>query len=364
MRPLLTNAGLFIALLLSFSACDLFCDCEAPTTPCLFSYDLLIYTPDGASEQVASPTFKVDQPSGAFSAQPEGLVIDATSGEIDVNASAEGEYTVVYTLDDGKTTCETKVAIGDGAVQIEKCILSYEEGAIGKPGYFIPIPSTTQLGRPTFNDGTSIDGTFTVEPQGLDLNPNTGVFNVNGSESGVVYVVTYTLKDKRTVCQTKVTIAGFDYKDTLIDVSVAEAVVFPTAAQREGSDPSGSLFLEQGDEPRFVFSDTDNVPGLTSETGAIDLKATLQAINRIDFGGNADQQAIPEDGYSRKFTITYQYAEEGVDELVSDLEIILYWFPDIESIPEDLRELVDYKGQFSNGRTESRPNHMISYGRY
>lgn len=367
MRPLLTNAGLFIALLLSFSACDYFCDCEAPTTPCLFAYDRLIYTPNGEpNEQLATPTFESDQPAGTFSAQPGGLVIDSLSGAIDVNASAEGEYTVVYTLDDGKTTCETKVVIGKGDVQVKECIFSYEEGATGEPGYFIPIPFTTQLGRPTFKDDTPIEGTFTVEPQGLDLNPSTGVFDVNGSESGVVYTVTYTSKDKLTVCQTKVTIAGFDYKDTVIDVSVAEAIVFPTAARPE-REPLGTAFVEQSEEPRLVFIDTDNVPGLSSETGAIDLKATLQTINALDFGGNAEQQAIPEDGYSREFTITYQYTEaEGNNELVtvSDLEIILYWFPDFESIPEELRDLVNYKAQFANGRTEKRPNHVVTYGKY
>lgn len=355
MRPLLTNAGLFIALLLSLSACDLFCDCEAPTTPCLFSYDQLIYAPDGEPKQVATPTFKVDQPSGVFSAQPEGLVIDATSGEIDVNASAEGEYTVVYTLDAGKTTCETKVVIGEGAVPIKECILSYEEGSIGEPGYFVSIPFTTQLGRPTFKDGTSIDGTFTVEPQGLDLNPNTGVFDVNGSESGAVYTVTYTSKDRLIVCQTKVTIAGFDYKDTVIDVSADTAIVSPTAA-RPGREPLGGAFVEQGDEPRLVFA---------NETGAIDLKATLQVIDSLDFS-DTEQQAIPE-GYSREFTITYQYSEPdvtGESPPESDLEIILYWFPDFESIPEDLRDLVNYKRQFANGRTEKRPNHVVTYGKY
>ena len=369
MRPLLTNAGLFILLLLSFSACDKLCDCEEPS-PCGFAYDQLIYTPNGGpGEQVASPSFESNQPAGTFSSQPEGLVIDSLSGKIDVNASAAGEYVVAYTLEDGETTCETVVAIAEGGLKVEECVLSYQ-GNTKQSNYYVPLPGTTQLAKPTFADDTKPDGTFTVEPQGLDLNPNTGVFDVNSSESGVVYTVTYTSKDRLTICQVQVTVAGYDYQDTIIDVSVDRAIVVPTAAQREGIVSSGGGFVEiQEEQPLIVFSDPDGEPlppGDTSSTGFIDVKATLQLIDQTIFQGNGQEPAIPA-GYSRQFTVRYIYEEEGEGgeiRVESDLEFILYWYPTFDDIPEDLRELVGYKGQFANGRTEKRPNIIVGHGRY
>ena len=368
MRLLFTNIGLFVTLLLSLSACDLFCDCEAPATPCLFTYGQLIYTPGGGTApQVATPSFEGDQPAGTFSAQPAGLAIDSLTGEIDVNASAAGEYAVVYMLDDGETTCETKVAIEESPVTAKECVLSYE-GNTKQSNYYVPFPGTTQLAKPTFADDTKSDGIFTVEPQGLDLNPNTGVFDVNSSESGVVYTVTYSSKDRLTICQVQVTVAGYDYQDTIIDVSVDRAIVVPTAAQREGIVSNGVGFVEvQEEQPLLVFRDPDGepqVPGDTSSTGFVDVKATLQLIDQTIFQGNGQEPAIPL-GYSRQFTIRYIYQEISSDLSVeSDLEFILYWYPTFDDIPEELRALVDYKGQFANGRTEKRPNHVITYGRY
>jgi hypothetical protein len=368
MKSFLSNAGLLTVLLLSLSACDYFCDCENPTMPCLFAYDQVSYTPTGGGgEQLVNPVFEGDQPAGTFSAQLAGLVIDSLSGAIDVNASEAGEYTVVYTLDDEETVCETKVVIGEGPIEIKECVLSYE-GNVGELNYYIPFPGTTQLAEPTFADDTKPDGIFTVEPQGLDLNPNTGAFDVNSSESGVVYTVTYTSEDKLTICQVQVTVAGFDYQDTIVDVSADQAIVVPTATQREGRSSNGERFVEvQEEQPLLVFSDIEGEPqppGSISSTGSIDLKATLQLIDRIIFQGNGGEPVI-NSGYSRRFTVRYIYEEEGGEiQVESDLEFILYWYPTIDVIPEELRELVNYKGQFANGRAEDRPNHMVSYGKY
>ena len=384
MRPLLNPLVLFLGLFLTLSSCHYFCDCEEETKPCLFTYDQLVYTPDAGSagRQLVKPDFDGDQPDGIFSTEPEGLVIDSLSGEIDVNTSPAGEYTVVYTLDDGKTTCETKVAIGEGETKTEECVFYYEKGFTNEIGYFVPRPGTTLLAKPTFKDSTQIDGIFTVAPQGLDLNPNTGVFDVNGSEPGSLYLVTYTAKDKLTVCQTRVTIAGFDYKDTIIDVSANLALVSPATTQSDGGNPLGGSFTERTGESgaRLIFSDQTDpefgpIPieeGAASATGRIDLKATLNRIDEIDFrdgfNGLEDQPAIPV-GYSRRVTIDYEYSEgERGDEfpptVETTLEIILYWYPTFDSIPEELRDLTNYKGQFSNGRTEKRPNIIICHDAY
>ena len=118
MRPLLTKAGLFVALLLSLSACDLFCDCEAESpkvTECAFSYpgDNGVFVPtDLRAGYFITPAFQQSVPTGTFAAEPEGLDIDRLTGTINVNTSEAGlRYIVRYVSAEEDTICETPIII-------------------------------------------------------------------------------------------------------------------------------------------------------------------------------------------------------------------------------------------------------------
>lgn len=339
--------GLFLCL----SSCKYFCDCEEEATPCMFMYDQLVYTPTGGSagEQLVKPTFDGEQPIGTFSAQPEGLAIDSLTGEIDVNISTAGEYTVVYTLDDGKTTCETQVAIGEKDPEAKVCVLSYETDVI--------VPGQKDLLRPAFQDDTKLDGTFTAVPPGLDISFDEGIISVNTSASGQRYRIMYTSADKQTYCETELLISGIDYIDQIIDL---EDDLPDTVSPILNADP-------QFEAPRGIYDADGSAQtqglAINGETGEINVLQTLQQVDAI-----RTQQDIPdpqiEEGEPLKFTFSYQVAQDSdLPAITSTLQIVIYWFED--EISEDILELIRQKSKFPvNGREMSPPPVIAVKGTY
>lgn len=340
MRLLFTNAGLFVTLLLSLSACDLFCDCEAPATPCLFTYEQLIYTPGGGADpQLATPGFEGNQPAGTFSAQPAGLAIDSLTGEINVNASATGEYAVVYTLDDGETTCETKVAIEEGAVKVEECIFSYETEVI--------VPGQKDLLRPVFQNKAEIDGTFTAVPPGLDISFDKGIISVNTSASGQKYRIIYTSNDKQTHCETELLISGIDYIDQVFnlddDLPDTASPILDANPQLEA--PRGEYDVDGSARAQGL--------AIAPETGEIDVRETLRLVDELR---RQREDPLIEEGEPLKFTFAYRIDNAGNQEqpITSTLQIVIYWFAN--EISPEIEELLRQKGKFPvNGREMSPP---------
>lgn len=342
MKKLLSTLPAYLCMLLFLSACELFCDCEDEVKePCLFSYDSVAYTPNGTGQdQIISPTFENTKPEGTFSATPAGLAIDSLTGNINLNTSqSTTEYTVVFTLRDGTTTCETKIYISEPLIRA--CDLRYASAI------YYPNAKDKILVRPEepFNDTAKFEGRFSVYPQGLDIDPATGVFNVNTSEAGLKYTVTYESADKTTRCQTEVTIAGIDYPDTFIDFDESKEndIVFPTLNGND--DPAPIQDGEFGSEDvSLVF-----VPG-----GGIDVRATL--INLVPQG--AEQ-------FSQEFEIQYSIPNENGERIDNSVAIVIYWFANEDD--EQLQELLDFIGRkqrsTQDGRLMHRHGHIVTQGK-
>ncbi len=314
----------------------------------MFMYDQLVYTPSGGSagEQVVKPTFNGDQPAGIFSAQPTGLAIDSLSGEIDVNTSTAGEYTVVYTLDDGTTTCETQIAIGEKDPGVKECVLSYETDVI--------VPGQRDLLRPVFQDDTKLDGTFTAVPPGLDISFDEGIISVNTSASGQRYRIMYTSADKQTHCETELLISGIDYIDQIIDL---EDDLPDTASPILDADP-------QFEAPRgdYDVDGSARAQGLAidPETGEIDVRETLRLVDELR---RQREAPLIEEGEPLKFTFAYRIDDSGTQDvpIVSNLQIVIYWFEN--EISEEILELLEQKSKFPvNGREMSPPSMLAVRG--
>lgn len=352
MRAFLKNLPLLTGVLACLSSCDYFCDCEEETTPCAFTYDRLIYT-QGVDADPA-PQFEGTEmdPEGTFSAYTDNsegeLVIDSLSGIIDVDASDVGEYTVVFTLDDGETTCETQVAIEVGEPEVMECNFSY--------GTDVVSPGEKNLLRPVFDDETTINGTFTVTPSGLDISTDEGVISVNTSASGQRYRITYTSADKQTHCETELLISGIDYLDQIVDLDDdLPDVVFPIL----DADPE---YEEQ--IPGFYDVDgSAQAQGLSidQETGEINLSETLDQVDNLR--RNNELPLIAE-GEPLRFTFSYRLNrnQEQPFPLVNTVSIVIYWFEN--EIPEEIQELLRQKSKYpiTNGREMSPPSMLIAKG--
>jgi hypothetical protein len=74
-----------------------------------FSFDSEVYCPNGTDP---TPTVTLD--GGTFTFDPAGLVIDAATGEIDLDASELGDYTITYTTSgDCPSSSEESIMIED-----------------------------------------------------------------------------------------------------------------------------------------------------------------------------------------------------------------------------------------------------------
>lgn len=113
--------------------------------------------------------------AGTFSATPAGLVINATSGEIDVNASTPAAYTVTYTTSGicPNTSTQTITITSIPAADFSYASADYCSGSANP--------------TPTFDPGASA-GTFS-STAGLSINSATGEVNIAASTAGT-YTVT------------------------------------------------------------------------------------------------------------------------------------------------------------------------------
>ncbi len=354
MQKLTANLTTLVSLVILFSGCEHICDCkDDDPDPCAFSYESVVYTPDGApGDQLVSPMFDSEIPEGSFSVTPSGLAIDTETGVIDVNASEYGkEYVVKFRIKESEVVCETNIFIDEPDAQI--CDLDYETQ--------VAIPGQMNLLEPKFSDGTELNGTFTAIPPGLDINPKSGVVSVNTSEAGVRYRVIYTSHDKNTMCETDLLVSGIDYLDVILDLEDSvEDIVFPILnAEQEQQAPQGDYDADGRARAEGLAIDP--------ATGAIDVLQTLQQVDDIrqerEQEPNENDLFI-EEGEKLEFTFEYIIGNFNQDvEVVATQEIVIYWFE--EEISDEIRKLVEEKSLYPiNGREMSPPPVMVARGRF
>ncbi|TRW24285.1 T9SS type B sorting domain-containing protein [Flavobacterium zepuense] len=121
---------------------------------------------------------------GTYTATPSGLVIDPSTGTIDLALSTPNTYTVTYTINADTATCNVGNAssspITITPVATPVTAFSYTNAC---------ALSANQL--PALGTGFTTGGTFTSDNAGLDINAATGEINMATSAPGN-YTVTYT----------------------------------------------------------------------------------------------------------------------------------------------------------------------------
>jgi len=122
-----------------------------------------------------------------------GLVIDATTGEINLGTSTAGIYEVIYTLEaegctDGGTYSFT-IELVNAVTPITE--FSYDQEEYCKSG-------SNPVLEPAENFDTT--GQFTATPEGLTIDPSTGAIDLSTSTAGV-YEITYLVSSNTGVCE-------------------------------------------------------------------------------------------------------------------------------------------------------------------
>jgi hypothetical protein len=174
-----------------------------------------------------TPTITGTQ-GGSFSANPTGLSINATSGQIDVSASTPNSYTITYTFAGGSTTTVASI------VSVSTASINYSSNSICQSSI---NPSPTVTG--------SMGGTFSSS-SGLNINSSSGTINLAASTVGN-YVVTYlplgTCANATTfnLTITPITDAAFNY--SAISFCQNQLTVSPASISNAGGSFSASAGL-------------------------------------------------------------------------------------------------------------------------
>ncbi len=159
------------------------------------------YLPTYCTSGTALPVVTGD-PGGTFSSSPPGLSIDPITGELDLDASIPGVYTIAYEF--GAPCFESATDVVN-IVNDPNPDFTYPDIEYCPTG--ITIPDYIAAGG----------GVFTVSPAGLIIDPATGEIDLTTGVVGTTYTITYTVGVICTVTATfDITIipiddATFDY---------------------------------------------------------------------------------------------------------------------------------------------------------
>lgn len=120
------------------------------------------------------------QTGGVYTAFPLGLMIDKTTGTIDLaNSIPNQSYTVTYAFGSGScsNSCTTTVKINSSPATITYPLMDY-----------------CAIGTVKIKQRGPRNGTYTASPSGLKINEATGTIDLSASSPGI-YLVTYTYQD-------------------------------------------------------------------------------------------------------------------------------------------------------------------------
>jgi len=192
--------------------------------PATLAIVVTITADDDASFNYSSPSFCqaaidptpfITTAGGTFTSAPAGLVINATTGEVDLSASTLGSYTITYTT---TGACPQSSNVTFDVTSIDDPSFSYTGGTSYCGGASNPIPTVT---------GTT-GGTYSATPAGMVINATTGIIDLTGSTAGT-YNVMYTTGGACSADSTiAITINATPSLDVIADVLACGTYTLPT----------------------------------------------------------------------------------------------------------------------------------------
>lgn len=227
----------------------------------------------------------------------------------------------------------------------------------------------------------NLSGTFEAIPQGLVLDGLTGEIDVNNSESGLKYKITFKPTNGAPECSTFLTISGVNYLDAVYILEENQRFAVPIF----NSDPLASTPCEDDDEDDDIDDDDcefdvespsgtkleDFGVSIDDDTGDIDLQ---ESIEDGALGEN------PTNGDFKDFKMYYRLADNSGSALNS-IDIRIYYFETTADIPQSLLDEMTeknnqilnlpYSNPFSNNarimadnpKTKPRPPYLLVVAR-
>lgn len=165
-------------------------------------------------------------------------------------------------------------------------------------------------------------GTFIGFPDGLDIDQNTGVINVNKSETGLKYKVSFTPSDGGHVITSGIIISGINYTDKIYNLSLNDSIAAPVY------NVNKSLAIPGANGNVFDASGGCKNAGITVDptNGIINLAKTIRN-QGIDTGSTAEVKLV------YKINDNSHGASNGIN-------VKIYFYRTANEIPQYLKDLL------------------------
>jgi len=208
------------------------------------------YAATYCSAGTATPTITGDL-GGTFTADPASMVIDPATGEIDLDATPAGVYTITY--DFGAPCFETASDVVT-IVNDPDASFTYPDITFCPTGTVLPDFIATP------------GGTFTISPAGMTINAATGLVDLSTGTVGTTYTVTYTV-GVFCVSSTTQTITIIPLDDATFAYSAPSFCPTGTASPTYITTPGGTFTVSPGglsvNATTGVIDLTTGTPGTT-----------------------------------------------------------------------------------------------------
>ena len=198
------------------------------------------------------------------------------------------------------------------------------------------------------NPVNALNGSFTVVPEGLAIDPNTGVINVNSSETGLKYKITFTPAGFDQVCETFVTIGGVNYLDGIYVLSQNQLTASPVyngvpglALPCEDDDDD-----DDDDDDSSCDFDAENPTGQLlkdlgfeiSSKGVIDLQKTVE---------NGTFGSTPVNGTILDVDLYYQLNDLSALAL-NKIPLRFFYYNKLSDVPQEVLDDIEEKRKLIN----------------
>lgn len=201
----------------------------------------------------------------------------------------------------------------------------------------------------------TIQGNFEASPAGLSINSSTGVIDVNASETGLKYKVSFTPTGSSQTCETFVTVGGVNYLDgvyvlgqnqLLADPVYNGVVGLPLPCPDDDDDDDDDEEDGDDDDDDSCDFDTDNPTGQlladlgfeVSNKGIFDLQKTVD---------NGTFGSTPVNGAILNVELFYRLSDPSAKALNS-LPLRFFYYETVADIPQVLLDDIDEKSALIN----------------
>lgn len=169
----------------------------------------------------------------------------------------------------------------------------------------------------------TIAGTYTSTPDGLSINGNTGDIDINNSETGLKYKITFTPVSGTNVQTSFITVSGINYEDKIYHLSKGDSIAMPiynanVKLALPGANTS-SVFDQNGGCKKA---------GIAVNSGNAQINLALSVRNQgIDTG--ATQQV----------KLLYRI-NDGSNKSLNGINVKIYFYRTVSQIPQYLTDLI------------------------